>query len=548
MLLVYLATGRGSESGDTLPNRYLPLSLLTQGTFALDAFPELYSVGSRFYDPTDPAGAYFLRLEKGRHVSAYPPLPGLLSVPVYAPFVLLGAPVNLLEKLSAALIVALSVGLLYLALRRVTTDNRALVLSLAYGLATSNLSVCSQGLWQHGTGQLMLCAALYCLVRGREEPLWIGRAGLPLGLAVVNRPLDSLLVLPLGVYVLVYHRRQFLRCVAWGLPIVLLQLVYNAWYLTGPFDFPLGEVLKTKWPRQGAFVDAFLFGLYRVLFSPARGLLIYSPWLALALPSLVLAWRPRGDRLLRFLGVATLLFLAVASKWMGWWGGHTFGPRLLSDLSPILAFALYPFRVRALLAVCVAWSLLAHSLGAFGGPDTWSEDMDVNYQPEALWSWSNNQLVNPLRRLWDGARITFEGLPTSRTEEDAIDPTRMAATYWAAVWPKRPLRPGQRLTLAMRVRNDSRAVWLTGGEKRGRIRLAWRWFREGHQVHDEGRINLGREIFPGQEYDLRVSFPVPRESGHYGLEVSLIYEGIAWFSAQRVASPQFLVDVTDAGG
>lgn len=548
LLLVYLATAKGSESGDTLPNRYLPVSLLTGQGFTLDRLDWLRAPGSPFYNPDDPAGAYFLRLEKGHYVSAYPVLPALLALPVYVPFALAGVPLQSplwggLEKLAGALLVALSGGLLYLTLRRVAGPQMALLATAVYGLGTSNLSVCSQGLWQHGAGQLFLTAVLYCLVRGER---WVGCSGVFMALTVVNRPLDVLLVGPLFLYVAVSHRDRLLQCVLWGLPVVLLQFSYNACYLTGPFDFPLGEVLKKKWPSGGGFSVPISWGIYRQLLSPGRGLWIYSPILILALPGFLLAWRPQGDRLLRWAGLGVLALLAVTGKWMGWWGGHTFGPRLLSDLSPLLAFALYPLEGwlagpawrRALVGACLAWSVLVHSLGAFT-LDTWSADVDVNYQPDALWSWTNNQWINPLRRVKDAALVAWTDPPTSRTEDDSIDSTRLAVQYRGGVWPKTPLRPGQRLTLGLRVTNESRAVWLTGGPLRGRVRLAWRWFLAGQQVAPEGRANLARDLFPGDSYDLRISFPVPREPGLYGLEVGLIREGITWYPSPT----RFLVTV-----
>jgi hypothetical protein len=77
-----------------------------------------------------------------------------------------------------------------------------------YASGTSSFSVSSQALWQYGPSQLALATGLYSFIRGREEPGWIGLTGFSLAFAVICCPTVLLLVLPLGAYVLYYHRPQ----------------------------------------------------------------------------------------------------------------------------------------------------------------------------------------------------------------------------------------------------------------------------------------------------------------------------------------------------
>ncbi len=205
-LIIYLANGRTIWSGDTLPARYLPLSILREGNFDLDEFPFLFD-RDKFPYPR------YLRLVNGHYVSDYPVGAALLAIPFYLPSALghvdpQSSLVEDLEKLSAAVIVALSAVVLYFALRRLTSRSGSLLVTALYALGTSSLSESSQALWQHGASQLALTAALYCLVRGRTEAGWVAFAGFPLAFAVISRPTDVLLALPLGIYVLVHHRRH----------------------------------------------------------------------------------------------------------------------------------------------------------------------------------------------------------------------------------------------------------------------------------------------------------------------------------------------------
>ncbi|MBI4636801.1 MAG: glycosyltransferase family 39 protein [Candidatus Rokubacteria bacterium] len=235
-LLIFISNGELLTSGDTLPARYLPLSILREGNFDLDEFPSLYADGI----------PYYLRFAQGHYVSDYPVGAALLALPFYVPSVLGGVSdaspfVGQLEKLSAATIVALSAALLYVTVRRITDPRMSLWIVTAYALGSSSFSTSSQLLWQHGPSQLAITTALYCLVRGLAERRWVALAGFPLAFAVIARPTNAFIVLALVAYVVLHHRRQAWGLLLSGLPPVLFHLWYNARYFDDPLrsQFPL---------------------------------------------------------------------------------------------------------------------------------------------------------------------------------------------------------------------------------------------------------------------------------------------------------------------
>ena len=61
-----------------------------------------------------------------------------------------------MERVSAALLTALSASLLFVVLRRLTTRRWALALTLVYALGTSTWSISSQALWPHALSELCL--------------------------------------------------------------------------------------------------------------------------------------------------------------------------------------------------------------------------------------------------------------------------------------------------------------------------------------------------------------------------------------------------------
>jgi hypothetical protein len=531
LLLAYMATGRTVDAWDTWPARVLPFSILREGNLDLDEF--------RFLHATSPP--HFLTRAGGHWVSSYPIGPAVLAVPFYVPAVLGGVDpqsplVPQLEKLAAATMVAASALLLYLAARRLAGAAAALPVALVYGLATSNLSVASQALWQHGPSLLLLTAALYALVRARDDPRWAGWAGFPLAFAVVTRPIDLPLVAPLAVHVLVRHPSQVLRFLLSAVPPVLLEVGYDLAYWGRPLASHLPAGIASPL-EPWLWSTPVREGLAGLLVSPTRGLLVYSPVLLLSLVGLALAWRRGGDRLLRALGPGVLLTLLVLSKWYFWWGGSTFGPRLLADLNPSLALGLVPLagavrRRRALtvtFAVRLGWSVAAHGIGAYHDDGSWNGcPPGIDLVPARRWSWTDNQLVNPPRELLRRAVVRVRGLPTSRSA-----PAALAAAYeLPGTSGELRVRAGALLELDVRATNTGTAAWLAHArDGRGVVRLGARWWRDGRPAAVlEARAPLCGAVFPGEAARLRLWVVAPAVAGTHELEVGLLSEGLAWFA------------------
>jgi hypothetical protein len=526
-LIVFLANGRTISGGDSVPAKNLPLSILLHGNFYLD----------RLVTPGQKKIPYYLRESGGHYVSDYPVGAALTALPFYAPSVVSGVSPNSrifgeLEKVSAATIVALSAVLLYMAAARVTANWMAMMLTLIYAFGTSSLSVSSQALWQHGPAQLALAAAIYCLIRARDDARWAGYAGLPLAFEVITRPADALIAAPLGLYVLISYRREVWRFVAAASAPLLFQLWYSATYFGSPlriqfFTQPTSVGGQTIAPG-GLWTTSLANGLAVALLSPGRGLLFYSPIVIFSFAGLALAWRRNGDVLLRYLGVGAILSIMLAAKWHKTSGGDSFGPRLLADITPIMALALFPLadpirNRRGLQIALVAlglWSVTANLSGAFisyRGWDQWALD-DADRR---LWLWGDNPVVDPFRSTLDSIRIVVGRRPTSRNSPDLLD-----ALLVVLQPPPHDVVPNAHVHVSLRAANIGKAVWLARSrDDRGMVSLGWEWKRGGKVVADsEVRRELHLNVFPGDSMELDASAPAPDASGDYEMEISLAAE------------------------
>ena len=559
-VLVYCANARTIGAGDTLPARYLPFSLLLERNFNLDEFPFLYDEWARQVYPIIDGVPYFLRYRNGHYVSAYSPGAALLALPVYLAPVLAGLPptspwVPHLEKLAAALITALSVVFLFWALRALVAEQWAVGIAIVYAFGTSSLSISSQALWQHGPSQFFMALSLYLLVRGAKEERWLPYAGFSLASAVLMRATNAFIALPLGLFVLFRASKR----VGWGfllyaMPPALFLLAYNLLHFGSIVGADYGHIHM----GLGALFSQIpiVEGVSGLLFSPARGLFVYSPVLLFSLAGMVKVWRA-GPPMLKPLVLGVLGVLLFSGKWFMWWGGHTYGPRLLADIAPILCFFLYPlcdemrrrpFLKRTLLLLA-GLSISAHALGAFFYDGRWDGMANIDQNYSRLWSWKRGPLVEYGREAAFRARQLVSPMVRGalRLPTSADSPLLLAASYAMEPIPS-PVFAGEPVSISFRAINAGRAVWLASSDgDRGTVRLGWRWYRENREIA-AGREPLLSDVFPGESVRFSARSTAPVEPGTYTLAFELVSEQVSWFSdrgvepvraAVRVLSPDF---------
>jgi hypothetical protein len=343
-------------------------------------------------------------------VSLYPIVPGIVNVPVHLIAALLGvdtvAARGQLALVTAGLVTALAVAWLFLLLGELQFEASTRWLgAVTFALGTVAWSVTGRGLWQHGPSLLFLIGALWCMAR--KTPAALMWAGVLLGLAIFNRPANAILVLPLAWHVIRGHpetRWPFLF--AGAVPVGLMVLYSSALF---------GSALAMGQGQRMSVGSNPLEGLVGVLFSPARGLFVFSPILLLGLLGLPLALRRRsGIDLLFPLIAGSAGVIALHAAWAVWWGGHSFGYRLLSEVLPCLMILLalaWEHSVRgrgwrvALASVLLVASVGVHALGALVAPCGFDTQPDfIDFHPARLWQVADTELIRCARQVVSGSR------------------------------------------------------------------------------------------------------------------------------------------------
>jgi hypothetical protein len=421
-LVVYNANLRSISAADTFGARYLPFAMWRYHTILLDPVATIAAQGRPI--PTKPdqgyAAFWIVRVRGGHKVSLYPITAPLLVAPLYLPAVAyldvkgwdpmdLDRVARIMEKLSASLLAAMSTALLYLLLRRRADPRLSFLLALAYALGTTTWMIGSQALWQHGMAELLIVAAMFVLTGSCNVRRAI-LAGILCGLIACNRPPDSLIAAALAIYGLWWARRLApLMVAASTIPAVFL-LVYN-FGVIGHYAGAYGLIGKASFFQHNA-----LYGLAVLLFSPSKGLFVFSPFLLvipICLPQVFADRRTRA--ITTAVGIAGVALLLVYSK-ADWRQGASWGPRWLTDLLPILFWMLPPAvkslnrigRVAFVLACCVAIAI--EVIGAFWY--TGVSDIAIyaaSAQPSgvaAIWNFRNAPFVAELRHPRAPAELT----------------------------------------------------------------------------------------------------------------------------------------------
>ncbi len=357
VFLVYIASPRAT-SLDSRWSVHTSLSILKEGNTDLDEYREIIEEEDfRALEQIDhhlytlfPVGVSVLSLPFVAIadltfeplVNSLPPLKNIIHARLKAQGRSVEALATIhayqvIELIIASFFCALVAVVIYLIARYYLSVNLSLVVVFIFAFCTSSWSTSSRALWQHGPSMLMLSITLYLVLSEKKRPGIIQYSSIPLTLAFIIRPTNSISVLFFSLYVLLHHRDLFIRYLCYTLPLAGLFLVYNL----SIYNHPLPNYFN---PNRIFDLNYFMEALLGNLVSPARGLFVYSPILLLSLLGAVFA-----SRTARLTSITSLVIAIIISHWLiissfpHWWAGHSYGPRFFADMIPFLIFLLIFF-------------------------------------------------------------------------------------------------------------------------------------------------------------------------------------------------------------
>jgi len=488
-MAIYMANGTSIGSGDTVPNTLLGFNLLEHQKIDFDNFR-----GSTY----QPANCYwFKNIPSGHLVSLYPIGSAVVSFPIcvvfWAHLKAINTQVDItssafepyrqsFEHLAASTIASFSVALFYLVSRLKFTRMTSLITTCVFAFATNEWVTCSSGLWQHGSSNLMLLGTFYGLLRANHETMnskqkaLLLAAGLCCGLLLVIRPTNLIFFLVAVCYCLVRFRAASLYFLV-GLSSAVPCLVYNL--------MNFGNLIGGYGGNQ--FNGVFSFANFQTsclgtLFSPGRGLLVYSPVLVF---SSVGIWQllrklkslTDDEQIILLLTGASLLYISFFFFYGMWWGGHCYGPRFMTEALPVLVFltnyfvsnifenrSLINTLAAAIFSLLLAFSLAVQVVGAFGlGGNEWNPiPLNVDEFQWRLWSTHDSPIERHARSLF---HTLFPDSPQPGNQPTALIGKVLSATDESGHTLASPLivHSGESKVLRVAVQNLGTTKW-TGYE------------------------------------------------------------------------------------
>jgi hypothetical protein len=240
--------------------------------------------------------------------------------------------------LTAALLAAVAVALLFLALKEKLPLRVAALCALAFGVGTPVWSVAADGVWPHTVAVFGICGMAWACATGRWW--WAGIFG---GITIWGRVHGAVVVAIVGLYVgwrrrswAIVARTGIASLAFLGLLCAWTSWMYVTWNPTGSYD--MSGYTSHAETQPFDLVNQLGFWV-----SPDRGILVWTPVILLLVPALVRSWRvlPDWSRSLAVSGVVYIVVQGALNRFSGGdlFYGYRYGLETLACLTPALALS-----------------------------------------------------------------------------------------------------------------------------------------------------------------------------------------------------------------
>lgn len=306
-----------------------------------------------------------------------------------------------IQKLLSAFLTGVFAVSLYRIARLLLTPTKSAALTLITIFATQVWSTASRGMQSHIWGIVLLSFIVYMILRSElngvpPNPIILGTLTM---WAYFVRPTFATTAAAAGIYLLIKNRKGFLLfCVTgffWS-GLFIWYSLHNFHRLLPAYFFSDRFALRT-----------FFEALAGHLISPSRGVIVFVPAILIVIYNAI-RYRSEIRAKAAFWMALAVIFLhwIVISLFVNWWGGYSYGPRLVTDMLPwVFLIAVlgidarrdsvpaksYKFAAALLIAISVA----IQAQGACCQEVLrWNaHPTDVDQDHSRVWSWHNPQFL-----------------------------------------------------------------------------------------------------------------------------------------------------------
>ncbi|MFA6392111.1 MAG: hypothetical protein WCW66_05195 [Patescibacteria group bacterium] len=417
IFFVYIVNPYILGTWDGYPNQLLPISIVEDQDFYLDEFAD------NILPEKIP---YSIRLINGHFVSLYPPGVALLVSPLYIIPVLANilnsyVAIMAMVKIAAAILASLSAIFIYKILKKFISGNWSLIITLLYAFSTCHWVITSQDLWKNTGTEFLLTASLLLLFSERVSKNRIVLLGFMVGALITIKQLNIVFIGLFSIYILIQYRKYIWQYIGGLIPPILFIIAYNIVYLGSISDIGYGEgvinpLMSNQFSNSLINIPVAFLGLF---FSPARGMLFFSPVLIFAFIGMGLVFKkknvlPPNLLLLLKISVPVLFFYSVlVSRWITWWGGSVYGYRMVLDLLPFIILFFIPvihsnfWKRKSVLYIffgLLIISVFVQLVGVVSWDSSWFDNLNMNSitdpHSKVFWSITDSPIFHYTRRFF----------------------------------------------------------------------------------------------------------------------------------------------------
>jgi hypothetical protein len=321
-----------------------------------------------------------------------------------------------LGRLLASLLMAILAAVFFRTAILMLPISWSIAIAAGGSFATQIWSSASRALWSQ-TWEIFLAGwVVLLLVRVEQWRVQTGDAPNPVILATLLswmyfvRPTGAIVIVGVSILIALHYRETVVPFMITGAVWLAAFLLYSL--------MTFGQFLPDYY-HQGFSpeLSVVVTALAANLISPSRGLIVFVPAVLWVFYLTAVYWSDLHERGLAVLAMAIIIaYLVVVSSYVKWWGGPSYGPRLLMSLVPWFVL-LAILGCKAMLSYCppfssqrgwlahrrviVAAGLISLSIGALINARgaiswqtyCWSFQEHVDEYPARVWDWRSPQFM-----------------------------------------------------------------------------------------------------------------------------------------------------------
>lgn len=401
-------------SGDTIPARLLPFNILSGNGLYFDNYVNFLQ--NKYHT------IYYFQQFNGHYISSFPILTGLITLPLYLPFYIylslcgvvdINSLYNIstvLQKFSASFLASLSVVLFFILINRISTNHKiSAAFALIFAFATQTFSISSQALWQHGTANLFMIISQIYLIKAlaseysKRKLFYLCSLVFAL-LSFWSRPNFFLFGIIILILICLKEKSGKTLFFLFSLLGFIFLLSYNFYFFHSVFGGYANQIATFN-------LSSPISSFVGILFSPARGVIFYTPIFVFSFISIFFRKQinkmPKNLQIIFYLNyLYFILGFIINCFWGCWWGGHSWGDRLLTDIAVSAIILCYFFYLnihnrllKLVFYLFVIYSVLTQVIGVCcysnSKWDSYPNNIDLN--TNRLWDFIDNPILRSVK-------------------------------------------------------------------------------------------------------------------------------------------------------